>query len=141
MRSGCVRVLSIGLLAALVVLLGGCFGGGHALGTPDAPTIPVGQSTQTIEWAGASRTFNLYRPQGLTGAVPLVVMLHGGFGDGAQAERAYHWDTEADNGHFLVAYYMGVYHGQAAIQQGKMGLRWARSKAAGGTTLWCGPHS
>jgi polyhydroxybutyrate depolymerase len=108
MRSGCVRVLSIGLLAALVVLLGGCFGGGHALGTPDAPTIPVGQSTQTIEWAGASRTFNLYRPQGLTGAVPLVVMLHGGFGDGAQAERAYHWDTEADNGHFLVAYPDGL---------------------------------
>jgi polyhydroxybutyrate depolymerase len=95
------------LLAALVVLLGGCFGGGHASGTPDAP-IPVGQSTQTIQWAGASRTFNLYRPQGLTGAVPLVVMVHGGFGDGAQAERAYHWDTEADNGHFLVAYPDGL---------------------------------
>ena len=70
--------------------------------------IPVGQSSQTIEFGGTSRTFNLYRPQGLTGAVPLVVMLHGGFGNGAQAERAYHWDAEADNGHFLVAYPDGL---------------------------------
>ncbi len=31
-------------------------------------------------------------------------MLHGGFGNGAQAERAYHWDAEADKGHFVVAY-------------------------------------
>jgi polyhydroxybutyrate depolymerase len=38
----------------------------------------------------------------------LVVMLHGGFGNGAQAERAYHWDTQADNGHFVVAYPDGL---------------------------------
>jgi len=36
------------------------------------------------------------------------VMLHGGFGTGAQAERAYHWDSEADAGHFLVAYPDGL---------------------------------
>lgn len=57
---------------------------------------------------GVGRTFHLYRPQGLTDAVPLVVMMHGGFGNGAQAERAYHWDSEADNGHFLVAYPDGL---------------------------------
>lgn len=108
MRSRYVRFLSIFLLAALVVVLGGCVGGGHALGTPDSPTIPVGQSTHSLEWAGATRTFDVYRPQGLTGAAPLVVMLHGGFGSGAQAERAYHWDTEADNGHFVVAYPDGL---------------------------------
>ena len=108
MRSRCVRVLSVCLLAALTVVLGGCLGGGHALGTPGSQSIPVGQSTQTVESAGVSRTFHLYRPQGLTDAVPLVVMLHGGFGNGAQAERSYHWDAEADNGHFLVAYPDGV---------------------------------
>ena len=102
MRSGCVRVLSVCLLGVLVVLVGGCFGDGHALGTPD--TIPVGQSTQTIRAGGVSRTFHVYRPQGLNGAAPLVVMLHGGFGTGDQAERDYNWDSEADSGHFLVAY-------------------------------------
>ncbi|WP_205875724.1 alpha/beta hydrolase family esterase [Mycobacterium camsae] len=92
------------VVAALVALLAGCFGGGHAVGSPENPTIPVGKSSQSIEWAGASRTFHVYRPQGLTGAAPLVVMLHGGFGSGEQAERSYNWDTEADKGRFLVAY-------------------------------------
>jgi poly(3-hydroxybutyrate) depolymerase len=35
-------------------------------------------------------------------------MLHGGFGNGAQAEHSYNWDSEADNGHFLVAYPDGL---------------------------------
>jgi len=90
------------------VLLGGCIGGGHALGTPGAQSIPVGQSTQTIDVGGVSRTFHLYRPAGLSDGAALVVMLHGGFGTGAQAERSYHWDSEADGGHFLVAYPDGL---------------------------------
>ncbi|MBX9640032.1 MAG: prolyl oligopeptidase family serine peptidase [Mycobacteriaceae bacterium] len=96
------------VLAALVVLLGGCFGGGHAVGSPEPSAIPVGKSTQSIQWAGATRTLHVYRPQGLTGATPLVLMLHGGFGSGTQAENAYHWDTEADQGRFLVAYPDGL---------------------------------
>ena len=88
------------------MLLGGCIGGGHALGTPGS--IPVGQSTQTIDVGGVSRTFHLYRPPGLSDGAPLVVMLHGGFGTGTQAERSYHWDSEADAGHFLVAYPDGL---------------------------------
>ncbi len=96
------------LLGAVAVLVGGCFGGGDASGTPNPEGIPVGQSTQTIDSGGASRTFHLYRPQGLNGPAPLVVMLHGGFGSGEQAEGAYHWDSEADNGHFLVAYPDGL---------------------------------
>ena len=40
--------------------------------------------------------------------MPLAAILHGGFGNGAQAERSYHWDAEADNGHFLVAYPDGL---------------------------------
>ena len=107
MRSGYLRALSVCLLGTLVVVLGGCLGGGHALGTPGSG-IPVGQSAHSIEAGGASRTFSVYRPQGLADAAPLVVMLHGGFGNGAQAERAYHWDSEADNGHFLVAYPDGL---------------------------------
>jgi polyhydroxybutyrate depolymerase len=91
-----------------VVSVAGCLGGGHAHGTPNPQGIPIGQSTQTITAGGASRTFHLYRPQGLNGPAPLVVMMHGGFGTGDQAEGAYHWDSEADNGHFLVAYPDGL---------------------------------
>ncbi|MCV7410255.1 polyhydroxybutyrate depolymerase [Mycobacterium florentinum] len=108
MRSGYLRTLSVCVLATLVIVLGGCVGGGHALGTPGSQSIPVGKSTQSIESGGVSRTFHLYRPQGLGDAVPLVVMLHGGFGNGAQAERSYHWDDAADGGHFLVAYPDGL---------------------------------
>lgn len=96
------------LSPVLVVVLAGCLGDGHALGTPGAQAIPEGQSTQSISSGGAKRTFHLYRPRGLGEAVPVVVMLHGGFGNGAQAERSYHWDAEADNGHFLVAYPDGL---------------------------------
>ena len=63
---------------------------------------------QSIDSGGASRTFHLCRPQGLTDTVPLVVMLHRGFGNGAQAERSYQSDAEADDGHFLVAYPDGL---------------------------------
>jgi polyhydroxybutyrate depolymerase len=104
MASRSARAGIVVLIATLVVLLGGCFGGGHAVGSPEHPAIPVGKSSQSIEWAGTTRTFNVYRPQGLSDAAPLVVMLHGGFGSGAQAEGSYHWDAEADKGHFLVAY-------------------------------------
>src|SRR5947209_5943012 len=86
MRSLCARGFGVLLVSILVVVLGGCVGGGHALGTPGSQPIPVGQSTQSIDSGGVSRTFHLYRPQGLPDAAPLVVMLHGGFGNGAQAE-------------------------------------------------------
>jgi polyhydroxybutyrate depolymerase len=104
MRSAWVRVVSAGLLGVLVVAVGGCLGGGHAHGTPDPRGIPVGQSTQSVDAGGVSRTFHLYVPQGLNAPAPLVVMMHGGFGTGEQAEGAYHWDSEADSGHFVVAY-------------------------------------
>lgn len=109
MRSRRARAISVCLVVVLAVVLGGCLGGGgHALGTPGSQSIPIGKSTQNVESGGVSRTFHLYRPQGLADAAPLVVMLHGGFGTGEQAERAYHWDAEAESGHFLVAYPDGL---------------------------------
>lgn len=93
MRSRFARLLVACLLPILAVTVGGCLGGRYASGAPGAQPIPDGQSTQTIQVGGVGRTFHLYRPRGLSDAVPLVVMLHGGFGSGAQAERAYHWDS------------------------------------------------
>jgi polyhydroxybutyrate depolymerase len=53
----------------------------------------------------------LYRPASVarpSGALPAVVVLHGGFGTGRQAEGAYGWDARADAHGFLVAYPDGL---------------------------------
>lgn len=99
------RVLSMLLILVALATVGGC--GQRAMGAP-ANGIPVGRSDQTLQAGGADRTYHLYRPGNLSGAAPLVVMLHGGYGDGLQAERADNWDAEADGGHFVVAYPDGV---------------------------------
>lgn len=93
----------LGLLAALA--LGGC---GPARDQPAAPAVPTGRSTQTITVDGRTRTFHLYVPTAPSSPAPLVVMLHGGFGTGTQAEKSYHWDERADQDHFVVAYPDGV---------------------------------
>jgi polyhydroxybutyrate depolymerase len=79
-------------------------------GTAQIGGVPVGSSTHYLQSGGRQRTFRLYRPAGLTGPAPLVVMLHGGFGSNTQAEQYYGWDAEAQSGHFLVAYPDGVNH-------------------------------
>ena len=73
-----------------------------------AGSIPAGRSSQTIVVGGLVRTFHLYRPATLRTPAPLVVMLHGGYGTGTQAENSYGWDAQADTGHFLVAYPDGL---------------------------------
>jgi polyhydroxybutyrate depolymerase len=78
-------------------------------------TVAVGSSTQTITVGGLQRVFYVYRPASLpaSGPVALVVMLHGGYGSGTQAENSYGWDAEADRGEFLVAYPDGIDHAWA----------------------------
>jgi polyhydroxybutyrate depolymerase len=94
--------------AGILLLLLGC----HAMPRTHAGTVPptvrIGQSSQTVTVDGRARPFHLYRPAALPSPAPVVVMLHGGFGAGTQAESAYHWDAEADAGHFLVAYPDGI---------------------------------
>ncbi|HKT01862.1 MAG TPA: PHB depolymerase family esterase [Rugosimonospora sp.] len=106
------RTSRLALVCLLGLALTGCTGPRAGRGTtPTAPAAPaaVGASTQIIDVDGRQRSFILYRPAGLPAApVPLVVMLHGGFGSGSQAEGAYGWDAQADAGHFLVAYPDGV---------------------------------
>jgi polyhydroxybutyrate depolymerase len=72
---------------------------------PDDP-IPIGSTAQDL----GERTFRAYRPASLPSgrSVPLVVVLHGGAGSGAQAERAYGWNATADREGFVVAYPDGV---------------------------------
>ena len=99
---------------ALVAVLAGCRAqsqqaAGQSTATPAATSsVPVGSSTHVISVGGENRSYIVYRPAVLPAAAPLVVMLHGGFGTGGQAEKSYHWDAEADSGHFLVAYPNGL---------------------------------
>lgn len=62
---------------------------------------------------GRVRTYRLVRPPGLHQGpsdrpAPLVVVLHGGFGSGAQAQVAYGWDALAAREGFAVAYPDGI---------------------------------
>lgn len=104
------QALRIAVVSAVVLVAGGCLGGGRATGSPAGPPedLPTGSSTHSLSFGGSTRSYHVYRPDGLTGPAPLVVMLHGGYGDGAQAERAYHWDAQADAGRFVVAYPDGL---------------------------------
>lgn len=59
-------------------------------------------------FGGQTRTYRLFRPTSLRTPAPLVVMLHGGFGTGQQAENAYHWDEVASASGFAVLYPDGL---------------------------------
>ena len=70
--------------------------------------FPDGTSVHTMTFGGLDRSYRVYKPAGLAATAPLVVMLHGGYGDGEQAENSYGWDQLADSAKFVVAYPDGV---------------------------------
>jgi polyhydroxybutyrate depolymerase len=92
--------------AVLVVVLLVASCAGRNAGKPSG--FVDGTSVHTINVGGHDRTYRLHKPKGLPASAPLVVMLHGGFGSGAQAEKAYGWDELADSTKFLVAYPDGL---------------------------------
>ncbi len=107
-----VRALAGIALIAVMLSLGGCQPGGEGILRP--PREPAtGSSNHSITIDGRERTFRLYLPPALAtppaqSGVPLVVMLHGGFGSGSQAEQSYGWNAEADRNGFVVAYPDGL---------------------------------
>jgi polyhydroxybutyrate depolymerase len=104
------RVLAATVAVAVAVVAAACAAGGRTWSPTASSTtlVPVGSSVHTLAVGGRTRSYRLYRPAGLSGPAPLVVMLHGGFGTAAQAERSYGWDRRADAAGFLVAYPDGV---------------------------------
>lgn len=58
---------------------------------------------------GIERTYHVYQPPNSSGrAVPMVIVLHGGFGTGPQAERAYGWDAAAQRYGFIAVFPDGL---------------------------------
>jgi polyhydroxybutyrate depolymerase len=73
-------------------------------------SIPVGSSEQYLEIGGLERDFIVYRPEDVSNPAPLVLMLHGGYGSAAGAEKTYGWNQLADADHFVVVYPDGYDH-------------------------------
>ena len=90
-------------LVTMALLLTGC-------ATPAPAPAPAPAETQTgVKHTIGDRSYLLTVPGNLaSGPVPLVVMLHGGFGSGSQAEKSYGWDALAASKGFVVAYPDGI---------------------------------
>lgn len=87
------KVVTVLALAALLI---GCRGA----------RAQSGNRTIALDVDGRTRTSIVHVPPSYDGsrAVPLVILMHGGGGNGAQAERAYGMDPIADRESFIVAY-------------------------------------
>jgi polyhydroxybutyrate depolymerase len=104
MRNPYVRVVLLVLIAALLAIAGFARPM-HVLADPSAVSV-----RSMMTFGGLERSYHLYRPATLKrdAPVPLVIVLHGGFGTGTQAENTYHWDRAADAHGFVVVYPDGL---------------------------------
>lgn len=68
------------------------------------PAPASGTVERTVNVDGVTRTYRVHVPGGLADRAPLVVVLHGGGGNGAQVEQQTGFSTTADQQGFLVAY-------------------------------------
>ena len=93
------RVAGIALLPAAVLAL-------PLAATPLAAARPADADRHTIFSEGRERVYWLHAPASLApdAPAPLVLVFHGGEGDGPSAERLTGFDLVADRERFLVAY-------------------------------------
>lgn len=87
-----------------------CAGGWAASPERADRLLKPGQHDLVLETAGDERDYRLYVPPGLDARerVPLMIVLHGGGGWGAQIEDMSRMDSQADAAGFLVAYPNGT---------------------------------
>ena len=82
----------------VLFVLCGC--ASEPLGAKDAATAPLG----SISVSGLTRTYMFHRPAPLRQAAPLVLVLHGGGGNGAEMQSRTGFDAVADQNGFVVVY-------------------------------------
>jgi polyhydroxybutyrate depolymerase len=68
------------------------------------PGPAPGTVERTVTVGGVARTYRVHVPAGLAGPAPLVVVLHGGGGNGAQVEQQTGFTATAGREGFVVAY-------------------------------------
>jgi polyhydroxybutyrate depolymerase len=70
----------------------------------------AGSSSKTISVGGVTRNYILHEPANRKGdaKLPLVIVLHGGYGNSAQAERSMKFSPLADKENFIVVYPNGI---------------------------------
>lgn len=93
---------------ALVVLLAAAVAAAVLTGCARGDGERAGTQSRTIAVDGVTREYRVHVPADLADDAALVVMLHGGLGSAAQAERAYGWNDAADADGFVVVYPDGV---------------------------------
>lgn len=91
---GRMRILALAMVS--VLLLAGC------------AAAPPGDGRHTVISGGIERSYLVTTPSEVDEPVPLVVVLHGGFGSAEQARKAYGWDELAVTEGFVVAYPDGL---------------------------------
>lgn len=71
-----------------------------------APVLPA--ASESMISGGVSRQYEIFRPAGTVGAVPAVLLLHGGGGTGAQLERFTDFDRIAASAGIVAVYPQGL---------------------------------
>src|SRR5258706_5854499 len=81
-----------------------------ARNVPSAPAVPGGDSPRRLTHAGLERSYMLHVPPGMDGTQPTAVVLvfHGGGGDGEQVARSTAFSAQADRSGFLAVYPNGT---------------------------------
>ncbi len=102
------RILRVLLwtLAGLAVLGGALFAWFVYTPTPERPHLSGTLAKGSIQAGGMMRLYRIYIPKDLPGGAPLVAVLHGSGGNGAQMRVAtgYGFERLADKYHFAVVY-------------------------------------
>lgn len=83
---------------------------GDSSSIPSSVYYPIGTSNGRLIHDGLLRTFVVHVPPSYTDTtpMPLVLMFHGGFGNGAQFEKNSDMDTVADREGFITVYPNGL---------------------------------
>ena len=78
---------------------------------PATASADLKSQQRTITVDGVARTYLVYHPASVGSNAPLVVLLHGGFGNGANVEEHTHWDPKAEAGGFVAVFPDGLNRG------------------------------